>query len=80
MVEGPIEEVSEEKVKRALKEIKSGKVLGPTGTTSYLIKRANVTEELTGVFSRIVCEGKIPEDWKNSVTDPIYKGKGDALV
>ena len=49
MMEGPIEEVSEEEVKRALKEMKSGKVLGPTGMTSDLMKKANITGELTGV-------------------------------
>ena len=31
MVKGPIEEVSDEEVKRTLKEMKSGKVPGPTG-------------------------------------------------
>ncbi len=34
---------------------------------------------MTRVFRSIVDEGGIPEDWKNSITVPIYKGKGDAL-
>ena len=57
MVEGPIEEVSEEEVKRALKEMNSGKAPGLTGMTSDLIKRGNITGELKGVFSGIFNEG-----------------------
>ena len=56
MVERLVEEVSEEEVIRALKEMKSGKVSGPTGKTSDLIKRANITGELTEVFSGIFNE------------------------
>ena len=79
MVKGPIEEVSDEEVKRTLKEMKSGKVPGPTGMTSDLIKRVTITGELTGVFSGIFDEVGITEEWKNSVPVLIYKGKGDAL-
>ena len=43
MVEGTIEEVSEEEVKRALKEMKKGKAPGPTGMASDLMKRADIT-------------------------------------
>ena len=79
MSEGPAEEVSEEEVKRALKEMKSGKAPGSTGMTSDLIKRANITGDLIGVFSGIVEEEEIPKEWKNRVTVRIYKGKEDAL-
>ncbi len=79
-MEGPIEEISE--VMRALRGMKSVRTPGPTGVTSDLLKRAGITGELTRVFRRrrsIVDEGEIPEDWKNSITVPIYKEKGDAL-
>ena len=79
MVEGLTEEISKEDVKRALKKKKSGKVPGSTGMTSDLMKGESITGELTRVFSGIVDEGEIPKEWKNSVTVPIYKGKGDAL-
>ncbi len=77
-MEGPIEEISEE-VMRALRGMKSGGAPGPAGVISDLLKRADITGELTRVFRSIVDEGEIPEDWKNSITVPIYKGKGDAL-
>ena len=77
MVEGLIEEVSVEEVKRALNEMKSA---GPTEMTSDLIKRANITGELTGVFSGIFNGEEIPEEWKNRVTVPIYNGKGDTYI
>ncbi len=77
-MEGPIEEISEE-VKRALRGMKSGRAPGPTGVTSDLVKRAGVTGELMRVFRIIVDEGEISEDLNNSITVPIYKGKGDAL-
>ncbi len=34
---------------------------------------------MTRVFRSIVDEGEIPEDWKNCITVPMHKGKGDAL-
>ncbi len=73
VVEGPIEEISRE-VKRSLRGMKSGRVPGTTGVMSDFLKRAYVRGELTKVFRSIFDEGEIPEDWKNSITVPIYKG------
>ena len=64
---------------RALKEMKSGKTLGATGMKRDLMKRGDIKGELTRVFSGVVDERETPEYWKNSVTVPIYKAKGDAL-
>ena len=76
MVEGLTEEVWEEEVKRALKEMKSGKLPGSTGMTSDLMKEASISGELKRVFSGLVDEGEISKEWENSVTVPIYKAKG----
>ena len=59
--------------------MKSRKAPGPTGMTSDLLKNAGIMGELTRVLRSIFDEGEIPEDWKDSLTIPIYKGKGDAL-
>ncbi|XP_063851530.1 uncharacterized protein LOC135094941 [Scylla paramamosain] len=79
MVEVLIEEISEEELNRALKGMKSGKALDPTGIISDLMKKAGVIRELTRVFRGIIDKGDISEDWKNSITVSIYKGKGDDL-
>ena len=34
---------------------------------------------LTDLCNSIVKEGRNPEDWKNSLLVPVYKGKGDPL-
>ena len=80
-VEGPIEDISKEEVVAALKEMKKNKAPGPTGITSYMIERLGEdgVNELTRVFQDVVKDESSPDDWKQSWTVPIYKGKGDAL-
>ena len=36
-------------------------------------------EELAAICRRVAEEERPPDDWKDSWTSPIYKGKGDAL-
>ncbi len=81
VVEGPIEDVTEEEVKRAVKGMKNGKAPGPSGVTADMFKSAGRTgvKELLRVFRRIVAEGESPVEWRDSLTLPLYKGKGDAL-
>ncbi len=59
--------------------MKSTKAPGPTGLTSDMLKSAGIIREMTRVLRNIVDEGEIPEEWRNSITIPIYKGKGDAV-
>ncbi|VDP10891.1 unnamed protein product [Heligmosomoides polygyrus] len=33
---------------------------------------------LTQFFNRVTIEGKIPDDWRDSIIVPIFKQKGDA--
>ena len=63
-MEGTIEEISEEEIKRAIKGMKSRRRSGVTGD---LLKRAGI-EELTRVFRSTVNEGEISKNWKDSVT------------
>ena len=80
-VEGPVEDISEEEIKRALKKMKKGKAPGPSGMTSDILKEVGEigTEEVAKVFRNIQEREEMPEEWADSFTIPIYKGKGDAL-
>ena len=79
--EGPRCKIRQEEVKKALKKMKKGKAAGSTGVVSEMMKAAGDLgiEWLTDLCNAIVCEGKIPTDWKRSILIPVYKGKGDPL-
>ena len=81
MVEGPIEDITEDEVERAVKGMKNGKASGPSGVTADMFKGAGKTgvTELQRVFRRVVADEESPIEWRNSLTLPLYKGKGDAL-
>ena len=79
--EGPCCKISSEEVEKAIKKMKIGKAAGPSGVVSEMIKAADGigVAWLTDLCNSIVKEGRIPEDWKNSLLVPVYKGKGDPL-
>ena len=81
-VEGPIWGVSEQIVEQAPRSMKVGKVPGPSGVTSNLIKAAGTTgvKSLFQVCESIEQEDKVPEQWAKSYTINVYKGKGDVLM
>ena len=80
-VEGPIEEVSRKEVEDALKCMKNGRASGPSGVTSELLKYAGSSgiDELLLIFNGILSDGRVPEEWMESLTVAIFKGKGDPL-
>ena len=80
-VEGPVECISKEEVREVLSSLKNSKAPGPSGLTGELMKCAGEAglEEITSVLNWIFDSGEVPEGWKESITIPIYKGKGDAL-
>ena len=80
-VEGPINEVTMAEVKQALSAMKSSKAAGPSEVTSEMLKLAGESglEQLTEVFQKIVETEEYPSEWAESLTIPLYKGKGDAL-
>ena len=63
-IEGPIENVTEEEVKRALGGMKSGKAAGPSELTSGMLMMADEigVQKLTQVFERIMRNEKVPEE------------------
>ena len=81
-VEGPIMEVSQVEVAAALSKMKKEKAPGPSGVTSDLLKYAGAIglESLTSALQRVQKEEVSPPEWSISLTLPLYKKKGDALL
>ena len=78
---GPIEELSSEEVREAINSIKVDKAPGPSEITSEMFKYTGEVgiDILTDLFRTIINEGRSPSQWSESITIPLYKGKGDAL-
>src|SRR5206468_3840554 len=78
---GPSECITPEEVKVAMKKMKPGKAAGPSGVVAEMLIAGgeDSVSWLTILFNRIICEGKIPDDWKKSWMVTVYKGKGDSL-
>jgi hypothetical protein len=70
-----------EEVERALMGMKNSKAAGPSGVTSDILKYAGRSgiDALMKVFRGIMRDECAPEEWGDSLTIPLYKGKGDAL-
>ena len=64
-----------------MRGMKNGKAAGPSGMMSDLLEFAGATgvRELLRVFQGIMGGEHVPDEWRNSLTIPLYKGKGDAL-
>ena len=61
-VEGPLYEITEQEVEKALKEMKNDRAAGPSGLTSDMLKYAGHTGmlELLRVFQKILRNGTVP--------------------
>ena len=59
--------------------MKSGKASGPSEVTSemFVIAGDQGTEMLWSVFNNILKDDTSPEKWAESITVPLFKGKGD---
>ena len=79
--EGPGCHITREEVAKALRKMKPGKAAGPSGVVSEMLKASDElgVEWMTDLCNVIVRDGKIPDDWKNSLLVPVFKGKGDPL-
>jgi len=79
--EGPCCRITQEEVRKALESMKKGKAAGQSRVVTEMLQAASDVgiEWLTELCNAIVSEGAIPDDWKGSITIPVYKGKGDPL-
>ena len=80
-VEGPVNEISREEVKNAIERMKKGKAPGCPGLPIDLIKHLGESgvDMMHEILKRVWEEEQMPEEWKKSEIDPIYKQKGDPL-
>ena len=78
--EGPVEEVSLEKVTSAMKKIKLGKTSGLEIGMEMINSSGKVGIDVMMKLFQRVFDGKgMSEDWMTSVMVPMYKGKGDVM-
>ena len=75
----PLREITEVEVEAALEGMKKGKAAGPSGLTSEQAAGKVGIKELRNFFNNLLEGEEIPKDWKDSLTIPIYKGKGKAM-
>ena len=80
-VEGPCELIRRDEISKALRMTKKGKAAGPTGIVSEMFTAEEdcSVKWLTSHCNLIVAQGRIPDDWKSCILQPIFKGKGDPM-
>ena len=70
--------VTEQGVKKLLRDLNTHKACGPDGITSRVIKE--LPEELapgfTTLFQSSLASGTVPEEWRHALVTPFYK-KGE---
>lgn len=73
--------ITQEEVASALSRMGKRKAPGLSGVTVEMMQAVNElsVEWLTDLCNSIIVEGKMPDDWRNSILIPLYKGKGDPL-
>jgi len=69
------EEISLKGVKNGIMKLKKRKAPGCDGIMNELLKYGgeDLAKELAMLFKKILAEGKIPEEWKTSMTLPMFK-------
>ena len=80
-VEGPVMEIQNTEVKRALSKMKKGKAPGPSEFQIDMIKilAAEGEEWMLELLRAIWEEEVMPKDWEESLMVSIFKQKGDVM-
>ena len=81
VVERPVDKVARNEIVEAMQEMKSGKTTGPSEVSVEMIVasgeiRVKVMMELC---QRVMDGREMLDEWKTSVTVPIFRGKGDVM-
>ncbi|WP_048327963.1 RNA-directed DNA polymerase, partial [Streptococcus dysgalactiae] len=73
------QDISKEEVRRVLRKMKNGKAVGvdqiPVEAWKSLDDEG--VDILWDLMGKLAKQEKIPEEWRQSILVPIYKGKGD---
>ena len=79
MVEGPIKNVTREKMSIAIKVMKPGKTAGPSEVCAEMISASGEVgvSVIVELCQRVLLGKGMPDEWQTSVLVPIFKGKGD---
>ena len=74
--------ISSEKVKKKIDELKPNSAPGPDGITPRFLKlTANaMSKALATIFNRSLQSGIVPEDWKSANVTPIFKKGVKAII
>ena len=80
-VEGPVQEISREEVKKAVESRKKGKAAGCSGLPVDLIKHLGESgvDMMHEILKRVWEEEQMPEEWEKGEIVRIYKQKVDPL-
>ena len=62
-------------VSKQLSKLNPGKAAGPDNLSSRILKELHheIAPMLTDIFNTSLCEGKVPDDWRNASVTPVYK-------
>ena len=62
-------------VSKQLSKLNPGKAAGPDNLSSRILKELHheIAPMLTDIFNTSLCEGKVPDDWRNVSVTPVYK-------
>ena len=62
-------------VSKQLSKLNPGKAAGPDNLSSPILKELHheIAPMLTDIFNTSLCEGKVPNDWRNASDTPVYK-------
>ena len=71
--------MAEKEVWEALKRMKNGKSSSPSVVSCEIFLTDMFVRELCGVANGQLMGECMPESWKRSTVDPLYKGKGTVL-
>ena len=79
-VEGPPIPITTDMLKKAISQMKAGKVLSPSDSGEMILAAGDMgTSMIRDPAAAIIRDGKVPSDWEQSFIVCLYKGKGDAL-